>query len=74
MYYICQPTKIAIYTNPNRKSITQIQKELGCNIIINGGIYDLNKYIPYCWLRKDNINIHVETWSDFGYGWNDNGI
>ena len=69
MYYICKPTKIQLYINSARKSLFAIKKELGCDVLINGGLYDMSKFIPYCWLRKDGVNLHVENWSDWGYGW-----
>ena len=35
MYYVAKPTKVQIYINSARKTIAQIKKETGCDIIIN---------------------------------------
>jgi len=70
MYYIFKPTKIKIYINSARKSAAQIRQETGCDALINGGLYDGN-FRPCCWLRVDGKNLAAETWSDWGYGWND---
>lgn len=72
MYYVCKPAKIQIYVNTGRKTTAQIKRETGCDIIINGGIYDMNKYIPYCWLKVDGKILHAEAWHRPGYGWDNN--
>ena len=71
MYYVCKPTKVQIYINTAMKSAAQIQRELGCDVLINGGLYDMTWYTPCCWLRADGKTLHSEGWSDWGYGWND---
>ena len=73
MYYVCNPRKIQIYLNTRYRSAAQIQKELGCDVLINGGLYDMKWFVPYCWLRADGKTLHREAWSDWGYGWNDAG-
>lgn len=74
MYYVCKPTKIQIYINTGLKSIAAIKKELGCDVIINGGLYDLKTYSPDCWLRVDGRTLHSWQWSAWGYGWNTNDL
>lgn len=71
MYYVCQPSKIQIYVNTGRKTMAQIKKETGADIIINGGIYDMKKYIPYCWLKVNGQLLAHDQYAYFGYGWND---
>lgn len=71
MYYVCKPTKIQIYVNSNWKTMTEIQKELGCDVLINGGLFD-GSFKPCCWLRVDGQTLHDENWSDWGYGWDSN--
>ena len=70
MYLICKPSKIQIYQNIYRKTAATIKKELGCDALINGGLYDMSTFKPVCWLKVDGLNIHTETWSDFGFCWN----
>ena len=69
MYYIGKASKVQIYINKYYKNMTTIQKELGCDIIINGGLYDMSRYTPVCWLRADGVTLHSESWSAWGFGW-----
>lgn len=70
MYDIVKPVRIAIYINSNYKTMEQIQSELGCDYLINGGTFDGN-FKPCCWLKVDGKVLHTESWSDWGFGWND---
>ena len=46
--------KISIYVNTKRKSMAQIKKELGCQYIINGGLFDMNTFKSVGYLTVDN--------------------
>lgn len=70
MYYVCRPSKVQIYVNSARKTMAQIKKELGCDIIINGGIYNMSTFVPYCWLKADGKLLASDHYTYFGYGWN----
>lgn len=69
MICICKPTRISIYVNSGRKSAAAIKKELGCDALINGGLFNMSLFYPNCWLRVDSRTLHSESWSDWGYGW-----
>ena len=69
MYYVCKPYKIQLYINMGRQTAYAIQRELGCDVIINGGLYDMNTYTPDCWLKADDLIRHGWQYSAFGYGW-----
>lgn len=71
MNYVCKPAKIQIYVNTGRKTTAQIKRETGCDIIINGGIYDMKQYIPYCWLKVNSQLLAHDQYGYFGYGFND---
>lgn len=71
MNFVCQPSRIAIYLNTGYKSISAIKQELGCDAIVNGGLYDMNKFTPVCWMKVEGKVIHTEDWFDIGFGWND---
>lgn len=73
MYYVCKPRKVSIYVNTGRKAMAQIQKELGCDIIINGGLFD-GAFKPCCWLKVDGTILHSESWHRMGYGWEKNAL
>ena len=68
MYDVVKPIKIAIYVNTAYKTMEQIQAELGCDYLINGGTFDAYGQ-PCCWLKVDGTVLHRESWSDWGYGW-----
>lgn len=70
MYYTCKPSKVSIYVNTGRKTMAQIKKELGCDIIINGGIYNMSTFVPYCWLKADGKLLASDHYTYYGYGWN----
>ena len=69
MIYTCKPSKIAIYVNSSRKSISAIKRELGCDAIINGGLYDMSTWTPCGFLRVDGATKHRESWFTIGCGW-----
>lgn len=70
MYYACKPSKVSIYVNSARKTMAQIKKETGADIIINGGIYNMSTFVPYCWLKADGKLLASDHYTYFGYGWN----
>lgn len=70
MYYVTKPSKIQIYVNSGRKTMTQIKKELGCDVIVNGGIYNMSNFVPYCWLKADGKLLASDHYTYYGYGWN----
>ena len=45
--------KIAIYVNTNRKTMSQIKQETGCQYIINGGLFDMNTFKSAGYLTVD---------------------
>lgn len=70
MYYVCKPSKVSIYVNTGRKTMAQVKKETGADIIINGGIYNMSNFVPYCWLKADGKLLASDHYTYFGYGWN----
>lgn len=69
MEYICKPKKVQIYVNTNRKTMKTIQSELGCDVIINGGLYNLSKFTPECCLKVDGTILANDGYKYWGYGW-----
>ena len=74
MIYVCKPTKISIYINSSWKTPDAIRKETGCDVVINGGLYDMKTYKPMCWLKKDGQLLASDKWGYWGYGWNDSRL
>ena len=69
MQYSCQPSKIQIYINTSRKTISKIKAELGCDVIINGGFYNMQTWKPSCHLRVDGKQLASDPYEYQGYGW-----
>lgn len=45
--------KIKIYVNSNRKSMPKIKRDLGCDYLINAGLFDMNTFKPMNMLVAD---------------------
>lgn len=68
---IRNPKSVSIYNNKKRaKSVGQVRAYTGCDLVINGGLYDLRTGKPACHLRIDGQTIASEDWTRPGFGWN----
>ena len=70
MEYSFEITKARIYINKCEKTLAEIQKETGADVIINGGLYDMDyKDRPVLWLRVDGKTISTAEDGYWCYGW-----
>ena len=70
MEYSFEITKARIYINRCEKTLAEIQKETGADVIINGGLYDMAyKDRPVLWLRVDGKTISTAEDGFWCYGW-----
>lgn len=53
----------------NGRSLAAVKRAVGCDYIINGGVYDA-KLGPVCHLKVDGVVKAKDPWNYFGYGWN----
>lgn len=68
---IRNPRKVAIYDCPKRNySAQQVRAVTGCDLVINGGLYNLSTGAPVCHLRIDGQTLATEEWTRPGLGWN----
>lgn len=70
MEYRFEFRKARIYINSQKKSLAAIQKETGCDVIINGGLYNMAKFTPVCHLKADGKVYAADQYKYLGYGWN----
>lgn len=70
MEYSFEFVKARIYINSQKKSLSAIQKETGCDVIINGGLYNMTTFKPVCHLKADGKVYAKDEYTYFGYGWN----
>ena len=62
--------KARIYVNKCAKTLAAIQKETGADVLINGGLYDMNyKDRPNLWLRVDGKTLSTDKYGYWCYGW-----
>lgn len=68
---IRNPRKVAIYDCPKSNySAAQVRALTGCDLVINGGLYELATGKPVSHLRIDGKTLANEEWSRPGFGWN----
>lgn len=63
-------SKARIYINSGKKTLAEIKKETGADVLINGGLYDMNKFIALCHLKADGYLYSEDDYTYYGYGWN----
>lgn len=62
--------RIQLYINRDKKSLPEIIKETGATYAINGGLYDMTRFVPNCHLRADGYTYSEDKYNYFGLGWN----
>ena len=73
MQWSGKAAKVRIYVNTYKRTMQQIKAETGCDIIINGGLYDMKTFQPVCHLKVDGQVLASDRYTYLGYGWNDDG-
>lgn len=64
-------SKIQIYVNTAKRSLSEIQAETGADYIINGTLFNMSTFKPNCHLRVDGRTICTPAYDVAGYAWND---
>ena len=62
--------KARIYINSQKKSLADIQKETGCDVLLNGGLYNMATFQALCHLKADGKVYSTDQYKYWGYGWN----
>lgn len=75
MEYSFEISKARIYVNKRKKTLAEIKEETGCDVIINGGLFDMDyKDRPNLWLRVDGKTLNTDKDGYWCYGWDVNDI
>ena len=75
MVYSFEVEKASIYVNKRQKTLAAIKQETGCDVIINGGLFDMSyNDRPNLWLRVDGKTLNTDKYGYWCYGWNTNDI
>lgn len=70
MEYSFEIEKARIYVSKCAKTLAAIQKETGADVLINGGLYDMDyKDRPLLWLRVDGKTLSTDDDGYWCYGW-----
>lgn len=65
--------RASLYINTGKKSMAAIKKELGCDHILNAGLFNMAKFTPVNWLVADG-KILSQGGNPFGYSMWKNSI
>ncbi len=65
--------KIKVYCNSKRQSMQAVKKELNCQYIINGSLYNMNSFTPACHLTSGG-KVLSELANPFGFAARDNEL
>lgn len=70
MEYSFEFIKARIYINSRRKSLAEIKAETGCDVILNGGLFNMAAFKPLCHLKADGKVYVTDQYIYWGYAWN----
>ncbi len=70
MEYRFRMKKASIYVNTKKKTLAQIKEETGCDVIINGGYYNMTTFKPVCHLKVDGEVLVSDPYKYWGFAWN----
>lgn len=71
MIYVGKPTKFVFYDNSTKKkTIQQVKSETGCDLIINGSLYDMSTRKACCDIKIDGNVQANDIYTYWAYCWN----
>lgn len=65
--------KVEIYINSKKQTMDQIKKSIGCDYIINAGLFDMNTFKPVNYLTVNNKVLSVGG-NPYGYAFNKSSV
>lgn len=70
MLITIKPTKMSVYVANGKLTCAQVRKKTGCDICINGTLYNMKNYAPVCDVKVDGKVLSNDKYTYVGYGWN----
>ena len=63
--------RIQLYATPKtaKKTASQVRKLTGADVVINGSLYDSNRWVPNCDVKADGKVLSDDKYSYRGLGW-----
>lgn len=64
--------KIRLYVTDKKNKLTasQVRKRTGADVVINGTLFDSNRWVPNCDVKADGKVLNDDKYSYRGLGWN----
>ena len=64
--------KVQLYVTDKKSKLTasQVRKRTGADVVINGSLYDSNRWVPNCDVKADGKILNDDKYSYRGLGWN----
>ena len=69
-----KPTKLRIYVANGKLTASQVRERTGCDICINGSLYNFATMKPTCDVKIDGVEMSDDQYKYWGYGWNENDV
>lgn len=69
MIYKCKPARVELYNNTGKKTAAQVKAATGCDIVFNGGLYDMSTFKACCDMRIGGVTLNDDQYTYWGYGW-----
>lgn len=67
-----KPKKMSVYTTNGKMTCAQVRNKTGCDICINGTLYNFSDMKPVCDVKIDGAVLSNDQYNYWGYGWNEN--
>lgn len=64
-----KPKKLQIYTANGKLTCAQVRQKTGCDICINGTLYNMSNYETVCDVKIDGKIMSNDEYTYVGYGW-----
>jgi hypothetical protein len=74
MIYTGKIKKAEIFINAGYLKLADIKAKTGCDIVFNGGLFDMSTFKPCCHLKADGKVYVADQYAYWGYGWNDKDV
>ena len=65
-----KPKKMSIYVANGKLTCSQVRQRTGCDICINGSLYNFSTMKPLCDVKIDGVVMSDDPYGYWGYGWN----
>lgn len=66
-----KPKAMSIYVANGKLTCAQVRQRTGCDICINGTLYNFSTMKPVCDVKINSIVMSDDPYGYWGYGWND---